>query len=535
MTNQAPNQNSETKRVSASNPFGHSGFGFDSPFWFRISGFPLILLIILLAVGAFIRIDGITKTGLWGDEFHSLYLSTARGDAILNIPRNAVVDSPPPVGFESAPGISHIWTGLDSTTHPPLYFITLRLWVDAFGSTDFSIRVMSTLFCMLGVVLLFDIVRWISGAWAGLLAAAMMTFAPAQLDFSQQARPYTLVTFLCLIMVSLLIRIEQKGPSPAKLISLFLATLAAAMTHYFALGTIAGCAAYAAICLAGKPRRYALAAMSLALLTFALSWGPILWSTRAIAQPWMKTEFKTIFNLHPLAFYLLNLPQRLTFGNTAGIGWPIMIALAILVYLLPPLKRGKTWVWYFWILGSIAAPLAVDLCTSANSMLVGMDKYVLLAAPGIYAILAAAMCGRLVAAAISFGILIFGVARFQSGPDFAWASDWGIEDHRAQARFLAQHESPDNLLILPASLLLNGDINEASYNYFIITHYTGRWKTPLLLLTAPIDKTARSQLNRFHHVWVAGSSREACERLLPGYPLIDIHAATFRDSVWAIK
>jgi 4-amino-4-deoxy-L-arabinose transferase-like glycosyltransferase len=495
----------------------------------------LIVLGCLLTLGTFIRLDGITRTGLWGDEFQALFLATGRGDAVMNIPRNVIVDSPPPAGFERAPGIGHIWTSLDSTVQPPLYFIVLRLWVDAFGAGDFAIRAMSTLFCMLGVAALFNVIRWISGTWAGLLGAAMMAFAPVQLDFSQQARPYTLVTFLCLVMAGVLIRIEQKGPSPLRLILLFLATLTAAMTHYFALGTIAGCAAYGAIYMDGKRRRYALAVMLFGLLTFALAWGPILWSTRGIARPWMNSQFKSIYHLQSLWMYLLDLPQRLTLGTVPGMRWPSAIALAVLVYLVPPLKRGKAFIWYFWTLATIAAPLAVDLYTSANSMLVGMDKYVFLAAPAIYGILAAAMAGRIVATVVSLGVLIFGLARFQAGPNFAWASTWGLEDHRAQARFLAAHATPGDLVILPAAWSLNGDVNEASFDYFIIAHYAGPWKTPVLLLTAPIDDPTRAQLSRFHRVWVAGSSQQACARLLPGYRLIDVHGATFRDSVWAIK
>jgi len=501
----------------------------------KIRWYHLVLLAFLLAVGAFIRLDGITQTGLWGDEFQALFLATGRGDAVLNIPRNVVVNSPPAVGFESAPGISHIWTGLDNTVQPPLYFIVLRLWVDAFGDHDFSIRAMSTLFCLVGILLLFLVIRRISGPWTALLGAAMMTFAPVQLDFSQQARPYTLATFLCVAVAAALIRIEQTGPSPLKLLWLFFATLAAAMTHYFTLGTIAGCIAYAAFCLPGKQRRYALAAMMLAVLTFALAWGPIFWHTRGIAGSWLHTNFKSAYHLQSLPLYLLDLPQRLTVENITGLRWPIMIALAILVYLFPPFKRGKAFFWYCWIVGTIALPFSIDLYSSANSMLIGMDKYVLLAAPGIYGLLAAAMCGRLIATLISFAILIFGLARFQSGPDFAWGSTWVLEDHRAQARFLAHHAKPGDLVILPAAWLVNGDLNEASFDYFIIAHYTGPWKTPVMLLTIPIDGRSRSQLARFHHVWVVGSQQKACADLLSGCPLIDVHGATYRDSVWAIK
>jgi Dolichyl-phosphate-mannose-protein mannosyltransferase len=493
-----------------------------------------ILLACLVVIGTFIRLDGITKTGLWGDEFQALFLATGRGDAVMNIPRNVVVTHPPPVGFDAAPGISHIWTSLDSTTQPPLYFIILRLWVNAFGPSDFAIRALSTVFCMAAIPVLFDILRRISGPLPALLGATMMTFAPVQLDFSQQARPYTLVTFLCLIILWILVRMEQDGPSWPRLIALFLATLAAAMTHYFALGTIAGCAAWAAFRLKGINRRRILWTMSLGLAAFVLVWGPIFWSTRGIVNSWTRTEFKSIYHLRSLPFYLLDIPLRLTFGRVTQMFWPLVVALAVMVYLLPPLRRNRSLAWYCWLLGSIAGPLAVDLCTSANSMLVGMDKYVFLAAPGVYGILAATISGPLVAAAISLGVVIFGLARFQAGPDFAWASTWGIEDHRAQAHFLATYVQPHDLVILPASWVLNGDVNEASFDYFIIAHYAGPWKSPVLLLTAPIDGGLRRQLAQYDHIWVAGSSQAACAALLPGCKLIDVHAATFRDSVWTI-
>jgi hypothetical protein len=39
----------------------------------------LIVLACLVCMGTFIRLDGITQTGLWGDEFQALFLATGGG------------------------------------------------------------------------------------------------------------------------------------------------------------------------------------------------------------------------------------------------------------------------------------------------------------------------------------------------------------------------------------------------------------------------------------------------------------------------
>jgi hypothetical protein len=493
------------------------------------------LLALILIVAGFLRFDGITRTGLWGDEFQGLFIAAGRGDVVTHLPLNVIIEFPPAVGFQNAPSIAHIWTGLDSTVHPPLYHIVLRLWVDVFGDSDLSIRAMSAVFGLVGIVLLFECVRLLTTPWQGLLAAAMMAFAPVQLDFCQQARPYTLVAALCLVLFLILIRIQTTGSSPLKLILLCLASLAIALTHYFAIGTVLAAMAWILFRFDRNDRWKSTSAIVVGLVLFAGLWGPSFWKTRGLAQSWTHSEFSTIFHLNSFLTYLLDIPQRLTFGPVPGNRWFVLIAMAVLVYLLPLIVRGKNLIWYFWLFGAIAGPVAVDCVTHANSMLIGMDKYVFLAAPAVYAILAAALVGRLVAAVVTLGIAVFGIARFQAGPGFSFGSTLGIEDHRAQARFLADHVQAGDLVILPASWNLGNGINESTFTYFVLAHYKGEWKNPVLLLTEPLREDQAARFGRFGHIWVAGSSQSECERLLAGHPPRDVHETTFSDSVWASK
>jgi hypothetical protein len=501
----------------------------------KLKWYSVAILGLILIVAAFLRLNGITRTGLWGDEFQGLFIAESRGDAVAHLPLNVIIQNPPAIGLKDAPSIPHIWTGLDSTVHPPLYHIVLRLWVDLFGDSDFSIRAMSAAFGLLGIALLFECVRLLTTSWQALLAATMMAFAPIQLDFGQQARPYTFVAALCLGLFLVVIHAQKGGATPGKLVLSFLLSLAIAMTHYFAIGNVLAALAWIVFRFESKDRWKSAGAIVAGLLLFAALWGMSFWKTRGLASAWMHSEMSSYFHLHSFAVYLLDIPSRLTFGSLAGGRWPILVAMAVLVYVVPLVTRGKNLIWYYWLVGSIAGPVVIDCVTHADSMLIAMDKYVFLAGPAVYAILAAALLGRIVAGTVALGITIFGIARFQSGPGFSFGSTLGLEDHRAQARFLAEHAQPNDLVILPASWNLGSGGNESTFDYFILAHYKGDWKNPVLLLTKPLTDDVGAQFSQFPHIWVAGSSQPASQSLLPGHPLQDVHETTFSDSVWAIK
>jgi hypothetical protein len=501
----------------------------------KLKWYSIAILALILIVGAVLRLDGITRTGLWGDEFQGLFIAESRGDAVAHLPLNVIIQNPPAIRLKDAPSIPHIWTGIDSTVHPPLYHIVLRLWVDLFGDSDFSIRTMSAVFGLIGIVLLFECVRLLTTPSQALLAATMMAFAPIQLDFGQQARPYTFVAALCLGLFLVLIHLQKNGATPVKLLVLFVLSLAIGMTHYFAIGNVLAGLAWIVFRFKSKDRWKAAGALVAGLGLFAVLWGASFWKTRGLASAWMHSEMSSYFHLHSFAIYVLDIPQRLTFGTMSGSHWPILVAMAVLVYVVPLVMRGKNLIWYYWLVGSIAGPVAIDCVTHADSMLIAMDKYVFLAAPAVYAILAAALVGRAVAWAVALGIVIFGIARFQSGPGYSFGSTLGLEDHREQAKFLAQHAEPGDLVILTTSWNLGTGGNESTFDYFIIAHYRGDWKCPVLLLTERVTGSTAQEFGRYRRIWVVGDMTGAAERELPGYPLVDVHGATFRDSVWAIK
>ena len=66
-----------------------------------------------------------------------------------------------------------------------------------------------------------------------------MALAPVEIYYSQQVRPYTMLQFIALAAAIILISIEKRGWSWAKMILLSMSVLMLALTHYFCAGVIA--------------------------------------------------------------------------------------------------------------------------------------------------------------------------------------------------------------------------------------------------------------------------------------------------------
>jgi hypothetical protein len=481
----------------------------------------------LLILGTVLRLSGITRYGLWRDEAWALYLATGRGDALFQIPKETLIVNPPPVGFSGAPQCGHIWTGLASVSHPPLYYFLLRWWVDCFGETDRSIRIMSLVFGVGCIALLFDVLRLWRDPWCALIGAAIFTFAPLSIDYGQQARPYTLIPFEGLVIASFLFRIERRGPSALKLTALGASVAALALTHYFTAGIIAATAVYAALALEKRARFKTVATIALAAIVVAAVWAPMMWHS----PPVFHSTFGTIEIAPTPWFSAADAPQRMIFGVVETVKWPSAIALAILVYVLPAFDRRKL-LWWLWTLLTIGIVLAVDL--GRDSALLKFDRYLLIAMPAVCAILAASLPGRIgkiVPIVVLVGAVVFGVARIQSGPQIEAGSTYELEDQRPSAEFLLKHVRPGDAVVLAAN-----SFDEPAFTYYLLAHYDGRWKVPVVFLARPMDSDLKHRLFEYERVWVVGRlPADGKDWLFPNCRIIDVHAMNSFGSVWRLK
>jgi hypothetical protein len=103
-------------------------------------------------------------------------------------------------------GILHDYIRGD--THPPLYYLTLKLWTDIFGYREVAMRMLSVIFGVLTVYVLYVIAKLKSIEWGGknintfpLIAAALLATAPLHIYYSQEVRMYAMNTLLVSLIV----------------------------------------------------------------------------------------------------------------------------------------------------------------------------------------------------------------------------------------------------------------------------------------------------------------------------------------------
>jgi mannosyltransferase len=82
--------------------------------------------------------------------------------------------------------------------HPPLYYLILRPWNLAAGNSELAYRIVSVFAGVVAIAAVYRLARRLFGPRAGLMAAALLTLSSQHVDFSQEARMYTLLTALCL-------------------------------------------------------------------------------------------------------------------------------------------------------------------------------------------------------------------------------------------------------------------------------------------------------------------------------------------------
>ncbi|MHB1319014.1 MAG: glycosyltransferase family 39 protein, partial [Anaerolineae bacterium] len=175
-----------------------------------------IALIALLALSLGLRLYRLDSQSLWNDEGTSVALAQRDVATIL---RNAADD-----------------------IHPPLYYLTLRGWVRAFGVTEFAVRSLSVLMGVLVVGGTYLLARQLLSSTCALLAALFAALSPFQVYYSQEARMYIGGTLAALALVAACNALFTRWDRRPSLVSwpavaVAVAGVAALYTHYYG-GTV---------------------------------------------------------------------------------------------------------------------------------------------------------------------------------------------------------------------------------------------------------------------------------------------------------
>jgi 4-amino-4-deoxy-L-arabinose transferase-like glycosyltransferase len=115
--------------------------------------------------------------------------------------------------------------------HPPLYSFFMWAWVRVFGDSEFSIRLPAAIFGTLTVPLAAAITRRLYGSRAALAAAFVVAINVFFVHYSQEARSYALVGFLCAASTLAYLAGHERWSTPR--VTLYLvATVALVYTHH---------------------------------------------------------------------------------------------------------------------------------------------------------------------------------------------------------------------------------------------------------------------------------------------------------------
>jgi mannosyltransferase len=137
----------------------------------------LLLLVILLAL--VLRLYQIDRESFWIDEATSYWVASSSPVSIVQTSTKDV--------------------------HPPLYYLTLHYWMKIFGNSDGVIRLLSATFGILAIPVVFHIGKLLFNERFGLVASLFLAVSGFHIQYSQEARSYSLYFLLTSLSVLFII------------------------------------------------------------------------------------------------------------------------------------------------------------------------------------------------------------------------------------------------------------------------------------------------------------------------------------------
>ena len=193
--------------------------------WARL-GLPVLFL---LAFG--LRVYRLDFQSIWTDEGFVIGLASRTLPELV-----AVWNISPQEAYASLSrlGVDLVGLAAETDIHPPLYYFLVHFWLPLAGKSEFALRFPAVFFGMLIIPVLYVLGKRLAGAKAATIAGAIAALSPFYLDFSQQVRMYTLVTFLAVLSMYSFQRAFGDGRRGWWVVYALSVALAL-YTHYFAI------------------------------------------------------------------------------------------------------------------------------------------------------------------------------------------------------------------------------------------------------------------------------------------------------------
>ena len=171
----------------------------------------------------------------------------------------------------------YIFQEITGDFHPPLYHFLMHCWVRLFGSSEIALRVPSVLFGVGTVYVLYKINELTKLRINGLIVAIFLATSPFHIYYSQEARMYSMVTFLTAASMFFFLKINELADAKIKksdFLVYFLFTLLALYTDYYAFLILLAQSIFLLI----QKRYKFLILNSMFLILFYFPWLPMLFT-----------------------------------------------------------------------------------------------------------------------------------------------------------------------------------------------------------------------------------------------------------------
>ncbi len=365
-----------------------------------------IAIAVLTLLGAWLRAQGLTERPLWGDEIYTI--AHAVGQWVPDWVNHAQQLQPAAIYQEKlqyVPRAVSLFEGLDRTTkvlihnnHPPLFFGVMGMWLQSVGVSLLSLRWPAYACGVISIPLFAFWARALAGTRIALFSTLLWVFSGYQLFQAQNARPYTLITCLVLLVAWGWIPLAY-GKARYRQFwwpTVVGASLLALHTHYFSLPAIAALWVMGILHWPGRTRTPVWIALGVLLLG-SLPIGWLLWqqwqSPLGMGATGHFTQATTwpLYKLPELIFRMANdhLMPKLDASKWLLLGMTILTATLGFKHWWAYQKEGykeqpqwlsPKWVWPLaWFVGVFGFQVILDMLSHGNSLTV--RRYTLLAAP----------------------------------------------------------------------------------------------------------------------------------------------------------
>lgn len=389
-------------------------------------------------VGAALRLYDLDRLSFWIDEM----ITVCSADAIQDI--------------------RTLFTPSCGNMHPPLYFFLVKIWSWA-GRDDSWLRLLSALFGVATIPVVYLLARELAGKPAGLVASVLAAVSPFLLLHDRELRMYSLLTLLSTGSLLYFLRALRHERRTDWAIFTILSILNL-YTHYHAVLVLVGQGLLAVYWLRGRRQ-----------------WRPAIWSAGVIALVFALWIPQFLYQVQHPAEFALDAPDKfpvVSGASAARLGYALFsmgVGQTVLpwrpVALLGILVIGALGVMGLWharrhprmpsvIITCGAAPLLLGFALSQS-----MPRYYIFVTPIFLTVVAVGVLAVPItwarAALVSALVLVsgFGVTNYFRGRDFHILAP--VDPWREVGAHLTQHAQPGDCLLpigsyLPVKYYTNG-------------------------------------------------------------------------------